>query len=165
MVPGWGEYKARMTSPDNFIVLPPGPMMLRIDGEGDWNFDAAGLDGLRAKLSVVTCYDNPSVTIGLGADGGHVRFDILTETGKPPFALTLYALHGIEEIDDDRFDVTLDLGETLDLAIEWTGDSVYVTANGEMCSVWLRMPVTTVSINVRDAEVRLDPVMLLAYRP
>lgn len=152
-----------MSGSGNFLALAPGAMMLRIDGEGDWNFDATGFDGLRAKLSIPRICGNPSFTIGFGGDGGHVRFDILTETGEPPFALTLYAIHGVEEIDDDHFDFTLGLGETLDLAVEWSEDSVHVTANGQPRSVWLRMPVTTVSINVRDAEVRLDPVTLLAY--
>ena len=154
-----------MTDPDKFVALPTGRMFVRIDREGDWYFDAAGLDGLRAKLSIETCYDGPIFTLGFGADGGHVRFDILSDTGEPPFRLALFALHGNEEIDDDHFDFTLGLGEALDLAVVWSEDSVYVTANGQMCSVWLRKRVTKIYINVRDAEVRLDPVTFLAYRP
>jgi hypothetical protein len=162
------------SKPPEFVPDPGQSFSLDLDTMSghfsEWRHNHVGsLSGFHAAISVPRIAQDPqwapafSICVqdsGTGNGGHELCVQILAPTGNPPLTVHVFRVDTGTKTDEDSFQKTVDLNETVDVAISWaTPGSLTIEIGTETHQYKIPWDVDSVSISSSTGELKADPLV------
>jgi hypothetical protein len=163
-----------VSKPPEFVPDPGQSFSLDLDTMSGhfsiWQHDHVGsLSGFHATISVPRIAEDPrwapafSICVhdsGSGNGGHELCVQIVAPTKNPPLEVYVFRRDTGTKTGEDSFQKTVDLNETVDVAISWaTPGSLTIEIGTETHQYKIPWDVDSVSIASSTGELKVDPLV------